>query len=146
MPVCSTVREEYPSIPTQNEAYRVAEVQWAFGWIQEPWTNETEPFGPVTAKPAQFVEATSPAVCGPDWRNAYDGPPTGATTAVTAREPGRATRARTRPTVHKVRFIESSHGEVGTRGNRSRGMNPRGPAHRRGRRQDVPARSNRPRK
>jgi hypothetical protein len=49
VPVCSTVSDLYPSIPTQNAAYCVPEVQVTAGTIQEPFVSVKEPDAPVSA-------------------------------------------------------------------------------------------------
>jgi len=49
VPVCSTVSEVKPSIPTQKAAYVVAEEQVTLGWTHEPSTLSIEPEEPVTA-------------------------------------------------------------------------------------------------
>ena len=57
MPVCSTVPELKPSIPTQKLEYWfvLGQVPCIVGTTHEPLASLTEPDDPVTAKPLQLV-------------------------------------------------------------------------------------------
>ena len=57
VPVCSTVLELNPSMPTQKEEYWFDDGQdpTIAGTVQDPLASVTEPAGPVTAYPLQLV-------------------------------------------------------------------------------------------
>jgi len=57
VPVCSTVPELNPSIPTQKDEYWLVSghVPCIAGTVQDPLASLTEPEAPVTAYPLQFV-------------------------------------------------------------------------------------------
>src|SRR6267378_7237729 len=57
VPVCSTVCELNPSIPTQNAACcsTVPHCPCTAGTIQDPRTSVTDPFGPEIAYPLQLT-------------------------------------------------------------------------------------------
>jgi hypothetical protein len=68
VPICSTVGEESPSIPIQNAAYDVSPAaQVTGGTTQEPVTSETDPTGPVTTYPLQFVLVAGPTLIRGGW-------------------------------------------------------------------------------
>jgi hypothetical protein len=55
VPVCSTVFELKPSIPTQVAASAVPELLSSVGTVHDPLAEVTEPVAPVTAYPLQLV-------------------------------------------------------------------------------------------
>lgn len=87
VPVCSTVFELNPSIPTQNDEYWFVEgqVPWMAGTIQDPLTSETEPALPVTAYPAQFRLLTLASRSWEETTTATDDPDDGAATGAADR-------------------------------------------------------------
>src|ERR1039458_8199360 len=59
VPVCSTVPEEYPSMPTQKDAYCAPELHLALGTIQEPFALVQA--DAVTRAPLQLLLVTGPS-------------------------------------------------------------------------------------